>query len=157
MIGYRRLIMKGTVKHVIAFVEGKYVKPGYAPVSFYNWEQPYDPRILPVCIYEATEQQIQKKQPNVTKWWRSIWRRCFTVPERVLVIGKTYLKIGYSFQYDEWNQFYSVGQLAVWRVVPYSEDDNRYYKPFTVIEPDIFNTRKGAWHSLTDEKAELLK
>ena len=142
--------MKGEIRYAVGFVQGKYVREGYTPQHLYNWEQSYDGRVKPLVIAELSQEQKARYLEN--SQWRVIFRRVFGVSRRVLVVGKTFIRLGYLYAYDDFHQFQTVDQIAVWKVMPFIENDDRYYKPFLCLEGDLFETMEGAIYSLFDEK-----
>ena len=145
--------MKGEIRYAVGFVQGKYRREGAkTPHDFYDWEQHYDPRIPALCVAEIPKEKKAEYNPAVSdKVWRAIYHRWFTKPMRVIVLGKTYARMGYIHDYYDYNQFQVVEDLCVWKVMSFPVCDNRYYKPYLTLEGSLVADSTLAWKELFDK------
>jgi hypothetical protein len=131
--------MKGEVRYAEACVDGFYTRDGDTPIFHSRFT---DYRKLPTKILEVSSRDRERLE-KLYKWsnpeYRSIWRREFTEPVRVLVIGQTYMRVGYRQWggHEEGNYFGNTDQIVVYRVVPFPIGDSRYYKPFEALLVDL--------------------
>lgn len=105
------------------------------------------------CAEVFTEYEIEYEvhkgwellhRPNLSgNNFRCLYRKLNYNPKQVIVLGKTCIRTG--VKRDGWvgQEDYEPSYLdsdkshAVWVVSPYIENNNRYYKPFYILETDV--------------------
>lgn len=136
--------MKGEIRYAVACVF-----PAYTSGTPMFWNR-FTDYTKPATKILEVPQEVRNKAESLYKYdppeWRSIWRKPFAKPIRVLEIGSTYIRLGYMryLSQEEGNVFIAKDQLKVYRVVPFPEGNGRYHKPFEALILDLMISEEFA-------------